>query len=428
MIKIFIAEEIPSHNKGEAAIMHGIKETIAAHAKDDVLFFLCSRFKERDQKEYGPQVKVIDSYGMIPRHLPPVIKRIRFTLNMLQHLAYILTYRFFGSKITSTCFKNELWKAYSEADIIIVGHDNAFTRFHFPLILFAHWLGKKVSLYGTTIMPIIFESKFFKKFGRWVLNRVDLITTRELRTYHLLKAIGVDGVPLYCTADKAFILKSIKNHEANLLIGKLGLDKIKKPYIGVMVARISTVYRAAFKGWSLSKEEKYEKHAAVIAAALNKIIKEIDVSIVFLGHCVGPDHERDDRIVARAIKDKITVKDRTMLIMDDLSASELKAIMGTCNMVVTERTHGGIGAATMNVPTLWITHPGDPRTHGIVAETLGLPQCLYNIENLNQDSLAQKIKEVYEERESIKKILGKNVENAQKLTMKNGEYFSQHLL
>ena len=148
MINVFIAEEIPCFNKGEAALMHGIMETIRTYAGDDVTFYLCSRDRERDQNEYGEGVKVLQSDGMIARYLPKGLKQLKFTWNLLIHLLFLIFYRLLG-KASLFFFRGELWDAYAKADIIVLGHDNAFTKYHFPLIVFSKWIGKKVCVYGS---------------------------------------------------------------------------------------------------------------------------------------------------------------------------------------------------------------------------------------------------------------------------------------
>ncbi|BBO85871.1 hypothetical protein DSCO28_64370 [Desulfosarcina ovata subsp. sediminis] len=427
MINVFIAEEIPCYNKGEAALMHGIMETIRIHVKDEVNFCLCSRDRERDQNEYGQDVKVIQSDGMIARYLPKGTKQIKFAWNLLIHFLFLISYRLFG-KAALQVFRGELWNAYANSDIIVLGHDNAFTKYHFPLIVFSKWLGKKVCVYGSTIMPAVFGDSFSKQFGIWAMKRADLITTREERTFKMLKDFNLNGVPIFCTADKAFILNPVSSLDTDVLRKQLGIHGIKKPEIGVMVTKMSTVYRAAFKGHALSEEEKYEKHSKEIAKALDLVLETTKGSIVFLGHCTGPDWDRDDRIVARSVLEKMAHKDRVCFVDRDLRAPELKGLMGSFDFVVSERTHGGIGAASMTTPTLWITHPGDHRTHGIVGNTLGLSQCLYNTEDLNHKSLSAKIKLLYQEREGIVHILDRNIPTAKAMAMKNGFYFNRYLI
>lgn len=427
MKTVFVAEIVPSQNKGEAALMHGIVRSIQHYSDEEVKFYLCSERQKLDQIEYGEDVIVVDDKGLVPVGGTAAKKMMLFMWFLVNHLVFLFFYRAFGSA-SLMIFRNKLWEAYCKSDVVIVGHDNAFSKFHIPLILYSKLLGKKVAVYGCTIMPVVLNSKLIHKLGKYALNKVDLITTREPLTYNHLKSIGVDKVPLFCTADKAFILKPVTESRASVLKEKYGLDDLPGPVIGVMVVKGSTVYKAAFKGNTFTPEEKYQKHSEEIAKALDIVHEKIGGTFVFMPHCIGPGDELDDRICARTVRGMMKHKDSVVLLEDELRVTELKGMMSAFDMVVSERTHGGINAATMLVPTLWITHPKDHRTYGIVTETLGLPECLYNIEDLNSQALAEKVLSIYGSREEVVNTLKINVPKAEKTTMLNGEYFKKYVL
>jgi len=195
-----------------------------------------------------------------------------------------------------------------------------------------------------------------------------------------------------------------------------------------MIVKGSTVFKAAFKDQNLSPEDKYNKHISEIASSMDAVAEKLKATLIFMPHCIGPGDNLDDRVCARHVYEKMERKDQVVLLEDQLRVPELKGILGTFDMVVSERTHGGINAATMKVPTLWITHPKDHRTYGIVTSTLKLPQCLYNIENLDSASLTEKILDTYENRDEIVEVLKENIPLAQDLTMSNGVYFKKHVI
>ena len=428
MLNVFVAETVQSENKGEAALMHGIMRTINENSPEKVQYWLCSETPELDREEYGDTVRVLDDVGLVPIGSPNKSKKLlHFVKAACKHLPFLIAYHLLG-KLSLKIFTGELWEAYFNADVIIVGHDNAFSKFHIPLMFFILLLRKKVIVYGTTIMPAVLNTDFRRKMAAIALNRVALITTREPMTYEYLQSIGVTKAPLYCTADKAFVLQEVSSEETDVLMGRLELSDLPRPIIGVMAVKSSTVYRAAFKGSSFSPEEKYDKHAQEIADALDIVHSQLGGSIVFVPHCIGPSSDLDDRLTAAVVKEKMKSKGSVSVLTDVLRVTELKAIMGRFDMVVSERTHGGINAAAMIVPTLWITHPGDHRTYGIVSGSLELPQCLYNIEGLSSETLSKTIMATWNSRESIIEALKLNIPKARALTLTNGEYFKLHVL
>ena len=427
MITIFVAETIPVENKGEAALMHGIVNSIETFADDEVKFYLCSDTKELDEAEYPDNVTVLDDPGLIPSGEGSLRKLRIFSYRAIKHILFLILYKLLG-RFSLSIFRGELWKAYHEADAIIVGHDNAFCKFHIPLILFTKALGKRTAIYGCTIMPVVINSKFIKHLANFTLNKVDLITTRENLTYQHLQDIGIIRPPSYCTADKAFILKPASEDRVAELSKTLGLTNLTKPIIGVMVVKGSTVFKAAFKDKNYAPAEKYDRHIEEIAKTLDEVIDKNGATLVFVPHCIGPGDYLDDRICARDVVNKMQNKDKTRIITETLKVTELKGLMSNFDMVVSERTHGGINAASMMIPTLWITHPKDHRTYGIVESTLKLPDCIYNIEDLDHKTLFTKIQETFESREKIKEKLIINIPIAQELTLSNGRYFKEHIL
>ena len=427
MLNVFVAETVQSENKGEAALMHGIMKTIVDNSDEDVLFYLCSETQALDQQEYGDEVIVLDNQGLIPLEGSKFMKMGHFVKSGIAHLLFILAYYILGG-LSLKLFKNRLWEAYYKADVLIVGHDNAFSKFHIPLMFYSLLLRKKTIVYGTTIMPKVLNTNLVRKIATIALNRMTLITTREPMTYEHLQRIGVNKAPLYCTADKAFILEPVPESETDILMQRLGLSDLPRPIIGVMAVKSSTVFKAAFKGNAFSPEEKYEKHAQEIADALDIVHAETGGTFVFVPHCIGPSEELDDRHTAVFVSERMKAKEHTFVCSDVLRVTELKAILGRFDMVVSERTHGGINAASMLVPTLWITHPGDHRTYGIVGESLSLPECLYNIEDLSSETLSKTILATWHGRQAIVAKLKDNIPKAQALTNTNGQYFKKHVL
>ncbi|MDH5767318.1 MAG: polysaccharide pyruvyl transferase family protein, partial [Gammaproteobacteria bacterium] len=317
MQTVFVAEIVPSQNKGEAALMWGIVRSIREKADKDTKFYLCSETYEDDHYEYGNDVDVIDHPGLVPVSDSASWKLRYFIIQSLKHMLFVPFYYLFG-KFSLLFFRNKLWKAYYEADVIVVGHDNAFSKFHLPLILYSKLLRKKVAVYGSTIMPVVLNTDLIRKFARWTLNQVDLITTRENLTYEHLQSIGVNKAPLYHTADKAFILEPTSEDEVKQMCSDLGLTDLKSPVIGVMIVKGSTVFKAAFKDQDLSPQEKYDKHISEIAKTMDNVAERLNATLVFMPHCIGPGENLDDRVCARHVHEKMSKKSQVILLEEQL--------------------------------------------------------------------------------------------------------------
>ncbi|BHH84244.1 polysaccharide pyruvyl transferase family protein [Desulforhopalus sp. 52FAK] len=426
MLKVLIAEQVPSSNKGEATLMYGICQTIQAYSQDTVQFYLCSSDREADQAAYQDNVEVIDSPGLIPVEYGITKSKKIFMIiwSAFLHMLFLCTHKVVGN-LSFKFFKSPLWRKYIECDVILIGHDNSFSKYHLFLIFYGIILQKPIAVYGTTIMPKVLSPGVFRKLGSLLLNKVSLITTRERLTYDFLKSIGVKDVPLFCTADKAFLLDPILLDKGSTLGKKIFTNANEKPIFGVMLVKGSNVFKAAFGDKCHNDEERYRKHIKVLATTLDELCHRLNCCIVFVPHSIGPESEADDRNVHRDVAKKMVNQNCITLLEGDYDAKTLKGVMGEFDFTISERTHGGIASATMHVPTLWISHPGDIRTYGIVGNTLEMRDCLYDITHLDSTTLTQKIIDLWDNREEIVGRLSENTQKAKELAMKNGYYFNR---
>ncbi|MCK5022826.1 MAG: hypothetical protein KAS04_01500, partial [Candidatus Aenigmarchaeota archaeon] len=101
MVKIFIAENVPSLNKGEMTILEGMLESFKILGKVEVT--MLSDLPDIDQLRYGTKVNIIDAKKalclpdeLIGHH--QVVKIFVSFLFLFQHLLFLLLYKISGSK------------------------------------------------------------------------------------------------------------------------------------------------------------------------------------------------------------------------------------------------------------------------------------------------------------------------------------------
>ena len=212
MTKIFIAEEIPSLNKGEAAILFGMIESF--RTLGDVEVSLLSFHLEIDRPRYGDKVNMID--GIKDLHLingfdrSTIVRLFESAAVLLQCLSFMMLCKIFGLD-TTKIMKKEIWKEYCESDLIIIGHDSAFSGL-FGVVPFlqlyslfiAKIIKKPIAIYGGSAG--IFESKLQFIIAKFILNRVDIITLRDETSYKYLQDIGITTQKIM-TADLAYLLQ-----------------------------------------------------------------------------------------------------------------------------------------------------------------------------------------------------------------------------
>lgn len=432
MTKIFIAEDIPSHNKGEAAILFGMLETFKVLGNIDVS--LLSLTPEIDRANYAT-IKVIDGSSnlhIIDNFTPKgtCLQVLESAFALLQYLMFAICYKVFGSN-AQKIMRKEIWKEYCKADLIIIGHDGTFGSplgghtlcfSHICNILIANIFKKPVVIYAGDVIPGgnigVLKKKLWGLLYRVLLNKVDLITLREELSYDYLQEIGVSKHSVHVTADTAFLLKPASTERVERIFAQENIIINKNPIIGMTVTQ--HMFRHAFSIVTDSKE-KYNLYIRLMAEVVDHLTATLNATVVFLPHCIGPGEKFDDRIVAKDIYEMAKNKSHVKVIVNEYTASELKGVISQFDLFIGERTHSVIGSTSMYVPSLSITFSLDHRTHGIIGKMLGQKKWIYNIETLDFDSLISKIDNLWFEREGIKKDLTSKVDTVKKRALLNGE-------
>jgi len=426
MLKIFIPEIIPSLNKGEEAIFRGILKTLDGLGEYEVSLF--SAHPEIDTPRYNlPNVRIISGDSPIVYSSSKAVKFLKFPRVVLKHIAFLILLKLLG-KGALRIMPGDVWRAYQAADIIIVGHDNAFSKFHIPLILFCNLLNKPSVIYGASMLPWVHASPLNRKLVKFCLERVDLITLREEISKQLLDEIGLRNPSVYVTADKAFLLDPAPAESVGEIMAKEGISKkAGEILVGFTAVYGSEVFTYAFPEIK-DHEKKYEKHVEILASLVDDLIETLNATVVFIPHAIGFggfEDKFDDRLVARNIYKKVRNKQKVITMENEYSVTELKGIIAQCDLFVGERTHSVIGAMSMGVPSVVITSPKDYRTQGIIGRMLNQQKWVYNCEEMRADTLIAKVHELWEQRDQVHLDLLQQAAEAKRRSLMNGELLKQ---
>jgi len=412
-IKILIAEDVPSLNKGEEAILMGMLETF--RILGDVEVCLYSSNPQIDAARYGTKIKVVDNKmgRAINKKILPilVIKIVKFLYINLMHLLFALLYKIFDQNATKI-MKADIWKEYCKSDLIIIGHDSAFGFFsHVHIILLAKFLRKPTVVYAGSVA---FSGRIRSKLAKFILNKVDLITLRERSSYEYLKKIGVNRPPMFVTADTAFLLPPASFEKVEEIMVK---EKIKsnRPLIGMTMTR--EISCRAFPNLRNPKE-RYDECIKLMAQVVDYLIDTLNATIVFLPHCIGPGEELDDRIVAKDIYQAVRNKHKVKVITNEYTAEELKGLIGQFDLFIGERLHSVISAISMLVPSIAILYPS--HRDEILREVLD-NKWICSIENLDIGTLKSKLYEIWSGKEEIRKKLINKMKSVKERALLNGK-------
>jgi hypothetical protein len=189
MIKILIAENIPSLNKGEMAIYGGMLEIFKTLGDYKVAMF--SNSAAVDRERYKDNVEIIDickSLHILIEVKKPLPRVFVSLWAIIQHLFFLILYKVMGQRVLAL-FHQPIWRAYVDANIVIIGHNGAFgiggglgaSLYLMPIYipLMAKFMGKPVVIPGGSIPRPIKFKRMVSAFFRSVINKIDLVTLRK---------------------------------------------------------------------------------------------------------------------------------------------------------------------------------------------------------------------------------------------------------
>ena len=425
-MKIVIAEDIPSHNKGEEALFIGLVESLKLLGPSEL--FLFSLNPESDSRNYQGQATIVDARGITPAHmLDSLGSTWKKTCNLLQfffkYASFALLYKLMGNRATAI-MTHPVWKKYCEADLILLGHDSFFApRYHGTLALFCFLLKKPAVFYaGTTENPLFHAPAGTKDIARWLLRscleKLPLILLREETSRSNLKKLGMDTSTgkIAVHTDLAFLVEPASKEDAVILLEKEGIPR-NRPIIGMTMSQRK--FHFAYR--HLPLEERIEKGMEAMAALVDHMTENLGATVVFLPHSIGPSTLLDDRIAAENIRQRAKQPEHIFNMRTEYSVRQLKAIAGEFDLAVGARLHFIIDAVCQYVPSLLITHIGDTRCHGIFGQMLGLERWVYNIDTVEKESLIALTQKLWDTRAAEKQIIIQKLPEIKEDTYEHGK-------
>lgn len=236
-----------------------------------------------------------------------------------------------------------IWKHIKPNDLyLVIGGDvycygRPYLYYHINRILSRN---KKV-LWGCSIEPDTIDEEMITD-----LKSYDLIYARESITYNALIAAGITKNTVLIP-DPAFSMPEIQLPlPAGFLEGNM---------VGVNVSPLIMQHNT-------EGQMVLDNYAAMI----EDILAHTDYHIALIPHVIWGTS--DDRIPLRILYDRFAHTGRIIL-LDGLSAQEIKGYISRCRFMVAARTHASIAAYSTCVPTLVVGY--SVKARGIAADLFG---------------------------------------------------------
>lgn len=269
------------------------------------------------------------------------------------------------------------------------------------MIVLSRLMGKTTVLHSQSVGP--FGNRIQERLAAFVLNRLQLVLTRESVSRQVLKRIGVKDKIIVESVDAAFLVRG-QNLEPLPLPDEIeGVGRNESsPLVGVTA-----------RAW-LGKESQ-DRFERELAKSLDWISERYGARILFIPQTTVDRHTDDDRIVQKRIMEYMQHKDRAIFMKGAYDYKTLLQVYSNLDFIIGTRFHSAIFSLTAEVPALVVAY--EHKAIGIM-EDLGLGEWVIRIEDVDTLTLDDKFEKLFENREKyiqqLRRVLPDYTRRAQK--------------
>jgi coenzyme F420-reducing hydrogenase beta subunit len=286
-------------------------------------------------------------------------------------------------------------RAIVEADILLDVSGISYVDGRFAALLYNVACNLPAILVGTPLVKLSqalgpFRNPLNRAAARFILPRARRIYARGNETRDHLASLGLANVAP--AADLAFAL-SAGRLLPPLPDSPLAAFPSGGPVVGVCPSEVLS-RACARRGIDL---------VDVLAAALDSIHEETGARVAIIAHSLlGPEKRspNNDYHVCAVLHARMTHRDRAFLVVEDLSPSQLRAVIARCDCLVAARFHGMISALCVGVPPVV---PAWSHKYREVMSEFGLERFVIEQADIGSDSIRAGVRRALAEREGIKR-------------------------
>jgi polysaccharide pyruvyl transferase CsaB len=255
-------------------------------------------------------------------------------------------------------------KAAWQSDLVLVGGGGLFQDDD-SLIKMPYW-GLRVActrvfawrIRGYSIGAGPLQSRVSRVFAALALACMESISVRDEGARAALQSLTRKTVQV--VPDPAILLQSAPAEAADAVLQEAGLDNVGAPLVGITVRKwfhqvrsyIPHKYAVKYKLRNVPGAEKRQQMVALIARALDRMIEEQDVHVVFMP-TYNVSHEGDEQIcreiIAEMFSDKVT-----LLNLND--ARLYMAVASRLTLMIGGRMHPAILSSACGVPVVGLSY------------------------------------------------------------------------
>jgi coenzyme F420-reducing hydrogenase beta subunit/polysaccharide pyruvyl transferase WcaK-like protein len=371
-----------SGNKGASAMLESAILNLSRSMPEPIDYDVISIYPRRDRARRLPEnVRIVSAPPIqLILLLPPLAALYALLGRMRLPRKFLLAFRPLGAIARAAALLDV-------SGISFVDGRGATLAYNVACNLPAIMVGTPFVKLSQALGP--FRSFPNRTAARFILSRARMVFARGRRTEDNLKELGITNVSP--AADLAFILNDGTPVPE---LSRPWLDALPRDatVIGVCPSQVLASY-CARRGTDL---------VATLSDALDTLHEETGAHILVIAHSLlEPDkHSRNnDFHVCRGVYERLSHREAATLVAEDLSASELRAVIARCSCLIATRFHAMISALCVGVPTLVIAWSHKYRE---VMDEFGLGGCVLDAEGLDGAALAAGARRVLGEREKMR--------------------------
>lgn len=276
---------------------------------------------------------------------------------------------------------------------------------------YATMTAKPVMVCSATIGP--YKDRYLRYLARYVLNKVDIITLREVHSQNYLRTLGANKPQIHLSADLAFLLEPADNKRISTILDYENIKKKDKIIVGITPTAMMHPH---------FKEPQYIK---LMAELCNYLIEELNATIIYITHTY------QDKPITENIYKQINNKSE-VIILPSFSASETKGVIGMCDIFICSRFHALVASTSLAVPSIGIVAYSWGKFHGMIGEMMGQENYLLDVDNeFNYDifysELKSKVNDLLINRDVIAESLKERTKIVKEQVLLNGKLINEFI-
>jgi colanic acid/amylovoran biosynthesis protein len=304
----------------------------------------------------------------------------------------------------------------SGGDIFSSDYGTNFLRRHLRTLEIAQSRGTKTAMLAQSIGP--FRRPEEVEFFRTVAARLDLLTVREESSRrYLIETVGLPAASVVLTADPAFLLRPAPPEALKQLRRTLRLSD-----------DIPTVAVAPSEGITTFSGLSRHKHDAAWENTIRYLTDTRGVQVVIVPHVQDTLLSNDDSQIATRLMRSLGDSSQLAFAFGGLHASELKALIGSSQLVIGERMHACVAGLSSAVPTVSIGYSVKAEgimgsIFGSIAQEQGL--VISAAEFVEAGGITTSLESVWNSRDGLREQLTRRLPEVQALAEMNFELLAE---